>query len=375
MLLSDGTLYLDFNATTPLAPEAADALDAASRRVFGNPSSAHAPGREAKALIEDARGSVARLVGCQLEEIIFTSSGTEAAALAWNSALEQSGRRVALLSAVEHPCVQSQREIWESRGISIRDVPVDHRGVLDLPALEEMLTDEVALVSVMAAHNETGVLQPLESVGRMARARGALFHTDAVQAMGKVPSPWATSGADFLSLSGHKVYAPKGIGALAVRKGAPVRPMLLGGGQERGARASTEAVPLAHALGVAARLAMDHMESQGSLAVLRDGLEKALEERYAAVIHGKNAARLPNTSFFTLPGASGPALAAALDARGIFVATGSACHSGGGGLPKVLQAMGCGLGTAIPLRVSLGRKTTGVDVERFLGALDEILRR
>ena len=236
------------------------------------------------------------------------------------------------------------------------------------------LTEEVALVSVMAAHNETGVVQPLESVGSLARSRGALFHTDAVQAMGKIPSPWAAAGPDYLSLSGHKVYAPKGIGAIAVRKGAPVRPMLLGGGQERGARSSTEAVPLAHALGVAAGLALDSLESQGSLAALRDALEGVLEERFGAVIHGKDAARLGNTSFFTLPGVGGSAMAAALDARGIFVATGSACHSGGGELPKVLQAMGERPGTTFPMRVSLGRGTTGSDMERFLGALEEILR-
>lgn len=375
MLLSDGTLYLDCNATTPLAAEVADALDRASRRVFGNASSAHAPGREAKALLESARGSVARMVGCGAEEVTFTSSGTEAAHLAWESALSGATRRRVLISAIEHPCVAVQAPRWGAKGFEVLEVPVGGRGALDLTAMESLLTEDVALVSVMAAHNETGVLQPLEAVGRMARARGALFHTDAVQAVGKVPSPWSEAAPDYLSLSGHKFYGPKGIGALAVRAGSPLRPMLLGGGQERGARASTEPVPLICALAAAADLVPRALAEMRRVEGLRDDMESVLRERLGAVVHGMGAPRLPNTAFFSLPGAGGAELAAALDARGIFVATGSACHSGEGGAPAVLRAMGAGACSGHPLRVSLGKGTTAQDVGRFIDALETIFSR
>lgn len=373
MQLPDGTLYLDFNATTPLAPEVAQALDRASRRVFGNPSSIHAPGREAKALLNEGRAALARLVGCAASEVIFTSSGTEAAHLAWASALDGARRQRIVISAVEHPCVSAQAERWEARGFEVVEVPVDGRGVLDVEALEDLLTEEVALVSVMDAHNETGVLQPVAEVGRLARSRGALFHTDAVQAMGKVPSPWPDARPDYLSLSAHKFYGPKGVGALAVREGLRVAPMLVGGGQERGARSSTEAVPAVHAMGVAADLALERADERRRIEDLRDSMEAALRDRWGAQVHGAGAARLPNTSLFSLLSADGAALADALDARGVFVATGSACHAGGSGLPRVLAAMGVPGGTRMPLRVSLGAGTRAEDVDRFLGALGEAL--
>ena len=369
MKMPDGSLYLDFNATTPLAPEVADALDSASRQVFGNPSSAHGPGREAKSLLGGGRAAVSRLVGCEPGEVIFTSSGTEAAHLAWESALAGTSRHGILLSAVEHPCVSAQMDRWRARGFEVAEIPVDGRGVLDVERLGALLAEDVALVSVMAAHNETGVLQPLGEVGRLVRSRGALFHTDAVQALGKVPSPWTDALPDYLSLSGHKFYGPKGIGALVVRSGRRVEPMLLGGGQEGGFRSSTEAVPLAHALGVAADLAVEKLAEGESMAALRGTLEEALETRFGACIHGKAAPRLPNTSLFSLPAADGTEVAARLDATGIFVATGSACHAGGGSLPRVLHAMGVPSGARMPIRVSLGRGTRDRDVERLIEAL------
>lgn len=373
MLLPDGTLYLDFNATTPLAPDASEALDRASRQVFGNPSSLHAPGREAKALLEGARAALARFVGCNASEVVLTSSGTEAAHLAWETALAGTLRKKIITSSIEHPCVSAQAERWGARGFHILEIPVDGRGVLDLQALESALGEEVALVSVMAAHNETGVLQPVAEAGRLTRAHGALFHTDAVQAMGKVPSPWPDARPDLLSLSAHKFCGPKGAGALAVREGLRVAPMLVGGGQEGGARSSTEAVPSVHAVGVAADRARDHLGESRRIEALRDSMEAELRGRWGALVHGSGAPRLPNTSFFSLPSADGSALAAALDARGIFVATGSACHEGGSGLPRVLKAMGVPAGTRTPLRVSLGVGTRADDVGRFLDVLGETL--
>jgi cysteine desulfurase len=373
MQLPDGTLYLDFNATTPLTQEVAEALDRASRQVFGNPSSNHAPGREAKALLEGGRAAVSRLVGCAPSEVVLTSSGTEAAHLAWETALAGNLRKKVIISSIEHPCVSAQAERWAGRGFEVLEIPVDGRGVLDLQALESALSEEVALVSVMAAHNETGVLQPVAEAGRLARAQGALFHTDAVQALGKVPSPWSEARPDFLSLSAHKFYGPKGAGALAAREGLRVVPMLVGGGQEGGARSSTEAVPSVHATGVAADRARARLGESRRIEALRDSMEAELRSRWGALVHGAGASRLPNTSFFSFPSADGSALATALDARGIFVATGSACHGGGSGLPRALTAMGVPAGTRTPLRVSLGVGTRADDVGRFLGVLGEML--
>ena len=370
MRLLDGSLYLDANATTPLAPEAAESLRVASARHFANPSSAHAPGRAAREALDVGRASLSKLIGCLPEEVVFTSSGTEANHLAWASALSDSrGRRRVLISSIEHPSVSEQEVLWGGR-FDVARVPVDGRGVLDLVSLGKMLSDDVALVSVMVAHNETGVIQPVAEAAGMARASGALFHTDAVQAAGKIPLPWEEASPDYLSVSGHKFYAPKGIGALAVRRDAPMKPMLVGGGQEAGRRSSTEAVPLVAALGTASELAMRGAGGE-RLSALRDEMEKTIEGSIGVVVHGKGAGRLPNTSFFTVPGASGPRLARWLDSRGIFVATGSACH-GDSKCPLVLKEMGATSAMEHgALRVSLTRYTERGDLERFAAALVE----
>jgi cysteine desulfurase len=308
--------------------------------------------------------------------VVFTGSGTEANHLALMSAVPgRPGRRKVLLSAVEHPSVQAQRGWMEEEGLEVRDVPVLPSGGLDLEALRGLLGPDVAAVSVMAAHNETGVLMDLKSAGALCAEHGALFHTDAVQAAGKVALPWASARPDYMSLAAHKVYGPKGVGALCVRQGAPVAPMLSGGGQERGLRASTEAVPLCAAFARACALAGDWLPRAGEGKGLRDEMEARLRARYGAVVHGAGSPRLPNTSFFSLPGAGASLLLAELDARGFSVSAGSACHGAGGGPPRVLKEMGLGESAARgALRVSLGRRTAGADVEGFLEALGVALK-
>jgi cysteine desulfurase len=375
MRLSDGRVYLDCNATTPVLPQVAELLFSLTRECFGNPSNAYLEGRKAAAVLRTARRQVAALVGCDEGEVIFTSSATEANHLALlSAAAARPARRRVLMSAIEHPSVRELAGTLEAMGCAVSEVPVTPQGAVDLDALEAALSEEVAVVAVMTAHNETGVLQPVENAAGLARSRGALFHTDAVQALGKVPSPWPSARPDYMSVAGHKLYGPKGIGALATRRNAPLRPMLVGGGQERGMRSSTEAVPLAGAFGLACELAAQEISTMARAAVLRDGMEDELAKRYSAVVHGRQAKRLPNTAFVSLPGANGAEIASALDEKGFSVATGSACHGGGSvGLPRVLEAMGEKRDLAgATLRVSLGLETTREDVALFLAALQAV---
>lgn len=377
MKLASARIYLDCNATTPLADEVAVVLAGAERCDFGNPSSAYEEGRAAKAALESSRTRVAALIGCHPDEVVFTGSATEADHLAIASALGSAGgRRRVLLSAIEHPAVYDQWDAIEAQGFRVEVLPVNPAGVLDLGAFDSHMADDVALVAILAAHNETGALQPLDHVGRSCQLQGALFLTDAVQALGKVPSPWTTARPHYLAAAAHKLYGPKGIGALAVRRGAPLRPMLVGGGQEGGRRSSTEAVPLAMAFGAACELAMEHLAKTAGMKRLRDQMEERLKAEWGAVIHAEGASRLPNTSFFSLPGVVGADVAAALDRAGVAVSTGSACHSGGGVGPRVLKAMGVPrdlMGSV--LRVSLGRETVERDVLQFLERLSRVLQK
>jgi cysteine desulfurase len=374
MRLPGGRIYLDCNATTPLAPEVEARLAGARGALFGNPSSPYEEGRAARTALSEARARVARLVGCEAGEVIFTGSATEANHLALRSALFASGgRRRVLVSAIEHPSVLEQKEDLEALGAVAQTIPVTRDGVVDLRALEDALGSDVAAVSVMTAHNETGVLQPVEEVGRLCRKAGALFHTDAVQALGKVPSPWGAARPDYLAAAAHKLYGPKGIGALVARSGAPLRPLLRGGGQEEGRRSSTEAVELAAAFGWACELAAEALPHAVRLQALRDAMEHSLALRFGAKIHGRTSPRLPNTCFLSLPGTNGAKLAKALDRLGFAVATGSACHSGENVLPSVLKEMGVDPGAGGTLRISLGRESAGEQVDAFLAALPEAL--
>lgn len=353
-------VYLDSNATAPLRPEAAAAM-AEALALTGNPSSVHGYGRAARQRLEAARRAVAALVAADPTQIIFTSGGTEAN----NLALSATGRQRILVSAGEHDSVlqavpHAQR------------IPLDAHGRLDLTALERALaeSDEPALVSVMQANNETGVLQPMTEVAGLARLHGALLHCDAIQAAGKVPVDLAAIGADMISLSAHKLGGPPGIGALALATGREVTGQLRGGGQERSRRAGTENLPGAAGFGAAAAVAAQNLDKMAALAGLRDSMEQALLAIAPELrIFGQAAPRLPNTSCFGVAGLEAETQVMALDLAGVAVSAGSACSSGKVRPSHVLMAMGATAAEAsAAIRVSLGWQSTAGDIERLLEA-------
>jgi cysteine desulfurase len=354
--------YLDHNATTPVRPEAVDAV-AATLASVGNPSSVHGPGRAARRRLEDARDAIAALVAVAPAQVVFTSGGSEANALA----LLGSGAVPAAVSAIEHDSV-----LRNARDAML--IPVDRHGVVDLAALERLLGGASAprLVSVMLANNETGVIQPVADVARLARARGALVHCDAVQAAGKIAVDMAALDVDMMSLSAHKLGGPQGVGALVLRDGVAVRPLFAGGGQERGRRAGTENLPGIAGFGAAAAAARRDLENGSSARVtaLRDRLEAQLRRAAPqAVIHGSGANRLPNTSCIGLPGVAAETQVMALDLAGVAVSSGAACSSGKVRTSHVLGAMGVAPDAAgCAIRVSLGWNSSEDDVDRFLAA-------
>jgi len=355
--------YLDHNATSPLRPAAFDAM-ADALRVGGNPSSVHASGRRARAIVDKARREVASLAGAEPSEIVFTSGGTEAN----NLALLGAGRRRVLISAVEHDSVR--------RAVPQAEVlPVDGEGVLDLAALERALaaSAEPVVVSVMLANNETGVLQPIAEVVRLARRAGALVHCDAVQGAGKVPVGLRDLGVDYLSLSAHKIGGPTGVGALVVRKGAPLCPALRGGGQESNRRAGTENVAGISGFGAAAVLAAPGQD----LAAWRDGLELSLVQiAPAARVFGAGARRLSNTSCVSMPGVPAETQVLALDLAGVCISAGAACSSGKVQRSPVLEAMGVPAAEAASaIRISLGWNTESADIERLIAAWQNLYIR
>ncbi len=362
--------YLDYNATAPVRPEAAAAV-AAALAVGGNPSSVHGPGRAARRLIEDARDQVAALAGAAPSEVVFTSGGSEANALA----LAGSGAARLLVSAVEHDSVRLN-------AAGAATVPVDRHGVVDLAALERLLDAAdggPCLVSLMLANNETGVIQPVAAAAALARRHGALIHCDAVQAAGKLVLDLAALDVDLLTLSAHKLGGPAGSGALILRAGRDVAPLLRGGGQERGRRAGTENLPGIAGFGAAAAAARRDLAAGEAdrMRALRDRLERmvcALAPR--AVIHGTGALRLPNTSCIGLPGLPAETQVMTLDLAQVAVSSGAACSSGKLRASHVLDAMGLppeAAGSAI--RVSLGWASTEDDVERFVAAWRGLARR
>jgi cysteine desulfurase len=355
--------YLDHNATSPLRPVAFDAMVEALRE-GGNPSSVHGVGRRARALVDKARREVAALVGALPAETIFTSGGTEAN----NLALSGAGRRRVLVSAIEHDSVRRaapQAEI----------LPVDGDGVLDLAALEQALaaSAEPALVSVMLANNETGVVQPIADVVRLARAAGALVHCDGVQGAGKVPVDLHGLGVDYLSLSAHKLAGPTGVGALVIRSGAPLRPDLRGGGQESNRRAGTENVPGIAGFGAAAAQAADGLD----VTALRDRLELALVQIAAgAKVFGVKAPRIANTTCISMPGVPAETQVMAYDLAGVCISAGAACSSGKVQRSPVLEAMGVPAAEAgCAIRISLGWNSTSADIERLITAWQNLYTR
>ena len=373
-------IYLDHNATTPVDPAAADAMDAAVREDFGNASSVHGWGQRAKARLDGARAAVAALVGGDPTEVIFTGSGTEADVLAVRGAaeaLEPSGRRHLVVSTIEHEAVLQTARALARRGWEVSWLGVDRSGVIAPDALAGLITDRTALVSVMFANNEIGTIQPIAELAAAAHARGALFHTDAVQAAGKLPIDAVALGVDLLAISGHKFSGPKGTGALWVRRGTRLIAQMTGGRQERNRRAGTENVPALVGLGVAAARARTRLADIDRVAALRDALERDL---LAAVpgthVNGRRDARVANTSNIGFEGIEAESLVIAFDLEGIAVSTGSACSSGTLEPSHVLKAMGLDPhDTQNAIRFSLGFSTTAEDVARVVALAPGLVER
>ena len=372
--------YLDHNATTPVDPAVADAMDAALREDFGNASSVHGWGQRAKARLDAARGAVAALLGADPLEVVFTGSGTEADVLALRGAaeaLEPAGRRHLVVSTIEHEAVIQTARALARRGWEVTWLAVGASGVVDPAALEAAVTDRTAVVSVMHANNEVGTIQPIADLAAVAHARGALFHTDAVQAAGKLPIDVAALGVDLLAISGHKFSGPKGTGALWIKRGTRLVPQMTGGRQERSRRAGTENVPALVGLGVAATRARARLADAGRIAALRDTLERDL---LAAVpgthVNGRRDARVANTSNIGFEGIEAESLVIAFDLEGIAVSTGSACSSGTLEPSHVLKAMGLDPhDTQNAIRFSLGYGTTAEDIARVVAVAPGLVER
>ena len=370
-------VYLDNNATTQLAPEALETMLPYLRDQYGNAGSAHLLGRLAEGAVAHARHQAAALLGCQEAELVFNSGGTEGLNHAIRGVFEaQPGKRHFVTTAVEHSAVLAIADWLRGRGVEVTLLGVDPEGRLDLGELEAALRPDTALVSVMAANNESGVLFPLEEAGRIARAKGVLFHVDGTQAVGKVPVDLSRLPVDLFNFSAHKLHGPKGAGALFVRRGLRVRPFMVGGGQERGRRGGTENVPGIVGLGKAAELAAAHLPvMDGQVRALRDRLEARILERVpGARVNGAGAGRVPNTAFMSFRGIEGEDLFLKLGDRGVCVSTGSACTTGQREPSHVLQAMGLerewARGT---VRFSLSRYTTGEEIRTVEDLVPELV--
>jgi cysteine desulfurase len=372
-------VYFDYNATTPLAPEVVDAVVASTRDVFGNASSVHAFGQQAKAALDEARSAVAALIGADAPEVVFTAGGTEANNFALRGAaeaMEAAGRRHLVASAIEHESVLNTLKALARRGWRTTLVPVDATGVVVPARVQEALADDTAIVSVMQANNEIGTIQPIAEISSIAHTRGALMHTDAVQSAGKVPVDVKRLGVDLLSLSAHKFNGPKGAGALWIRRGTRLHPILTGGKHERNRRAGTENVPALSGFGVAARLAAAKLGAEGArLAALRDRLETGiLREVPGTVVNGAGSDRVPNTTNISFDRVEAESLLIALDLEGIAVSTGSACSSGTLEPSHVLRAMGLPPHrTQNSLRFSLGMFSTEAEVDRVLATIPSLV--
>ncbi|MCL5236322.1 MAG: cysteine desulfurase NifS [Nitrospirae bacterium] len=372
------TIYLDNNATTAVAPAVLEEMLPYLKDLYGNPSSMHTFGGQLGSTIREARAKVAALLGAEPEEIIFTSCGTESDNTAIMSALEiYPHKRHVITTRVEHPAVYSFCKHLARKGYRVTYIPVDSKGRLNMDAFYKALDDDTAIVSVMYANNETGVIFPVEEIGTVLRERDILFHTDAVQAVGKIPLDTRTLPIDMLSLSGHKLHAPKGIGVLYVRKGTRFYPYIIGGHQEHGRRAGTENIASIIALGKACELAAENLETEGTyLSRLRDKLEAALLRRSPdARINGDTEHRLPNTTNISFEYVEGEAILLRLDEYGICASSGSACTSGSLEPSHVLRAMGVPF-TAMhgSIRFSLSRYNTEEEIDKVIETLPPIIK-
>ena len=368
-------IYLDYNASTPIDPAVSAAMRPFLDEAFGNPSSGHWASAPAKAALERARGQVATLLGSTPEEIVFTSGGSEANNLAIKGAflaLRHKGEHI-ITTAVEHPAVLAPCRFLEQLGAKVSYLPVDSTGRVDPETARRAITSRTILISVMHANNEVGTIQPIAEIGRIAREHGVLFHTDAAQSVGKIPTIVDDLGVDLLTIAGHKLYAPKGVGALYIRRGVKLEPLIHGAGHEHGRRAGTESVLLTIGLGAACALVRD-LAAMARICVLRDRFWIALQhhfgERVARNGHAEHC--LPNTLNVSFVGRIGATILQHLD--NIAASTGSACHAGRIELSPVLAAMGVppevGMGA---IRFSLGRRTTEEEINTTLGLLERVL--
>jgi cysteine desulfurase len=374
-------VYFDYNATTPLAPEVVEAVVRATREQFGNASSVHHFGQQAKAILDDARSAVAALIHADPSEVVFTSGGTESDNFAIRGAadaLEPTGRRHLVACAIEHEAVLNTLKALARRGWRTTLVPVDQTGIVSPDRVRELLADDTALVSVMHANNEIGTIQPIGEIARIAHERGAIMHTDAVQSVGKIPIDVRALGVDLLSLSAHKFNGPKGAGVLWVRRGTRVQPILTGGKHERSRRAGTENVPAIAGMGVAARLAIGKMATEGArVGALRDRLEAGILKTVpGTVVNGTPSQRVPNTTNISFDRVEAESLLIALDLEAIAVSTGSACSSGTLEPSHVLRAMGFPAHrTQNSLRFSLGLFSSEEEVDRVIEVLPRLVEK
>ncbi|MDR1353760.1 MAG: cysteine desulfurase [Treponema sp.] len=380
-------IYLDYNATTPLKPEVKAAM-IEDLEVYGNASSMHADGRLARARVEEARRAVGGLLGAAPDTIVFTSGGSESnntvfqtmrdLALGEDGRIRPGARNEIITTAIEHPCVFSSAEFLKSLGFKVTFLPVDRYGKLDIGALKAALCEKTLLVSVMMANNEIGTIQDIKGIGKLVKEAGAWYHSDAVQAVGKIPVDAADLGVDYMTMSAHKIYGPKGIGALYLRKGAPLLPLIHGGHQEGGFRAGTYNNTGILGFGKAALLAKDNVEEYGrAMRGLRDRLRDGLAARVPDIrINGHPEDVLPNTLNVSFPGAEGESILLALDLEGIEVSTGSACASGSLEPSHVLLAIGADPFLAHgSIRFSLGWQVSEADIDYVTETLPPIIAR
>jgi cysteine desulfurase len=373
-------IYLDNNATTKVDPEVVDAMLPYLSENYGNPSSMHSFGGDVAAYIKEARENVANLIGATADEIIFNSCGTESDSTAIRAAIESNpDRKHIVTSRVEHPAIKNLYEILSKKGYRVTFVPVDGQGILDLDYLYENLSDDTAVVSLMWANNETGVIFPIEEISQEIKDRGIVFHTDAVQAVGKIPFDIKNTGVDLLSLSGHKLHAAKGIGVLYIRKGTKFSPFMIGGHQENGRRGGTENVASIIGLGKAAELAKKHLDENtyDRIGQLRDKLETTLLAKIShSMVNGDTQHRLLNTSSIAFEYVEGEAILLMMNEYGICASSGSACTSGSLEPSHVLRAMGVPFTAAHgSIRYSLSRYTTEEEIDIVIDKMPPIIER
>jgi len=374
-----GMIYLDHNATTPVDRAVVSAMSSFLAENFGNPSSLYPIGRRVKELINEARGQVASSLGVDRKEIIFTGSGTEADNFAILGVLDAlPDKKEFITSSIEHPAVLETGKYLERKGYKVIYLPVDKYGIVDLNFLGDVLTPQTGLVSVMHANNEIGTIQPVEEIVKMAHEKGVLVHSDAVQTYGKIDVDARKLGVDLLTVSAHKIYGPKGVGAIYLKKGTPIQPFIHGGHQEKGIRAGTENTAGIIGFGEAARLIMEKgRKERARIEALAEKLKKGIEEKIPRIkFNGHPEKRIKSTLNFAFPGLESEAVLLSLATKGIYVSTGSACSEEAEEVSHVLLAIGLKPDIARScIRMSLGRLNTVADVETVLKELPEIIKR